>query len=330
MASSHPTGPYVNCTEVDPTDPSGQQLFSVSSTDLGASWTVPRNLSFAGGGAWCAKSGGGGGHGVQLRNGRLVVPGYHAGCSCRAAPHGVTGPSCLKSHVLIADPQVDTTATATAPTAPATTTAAAKGPTLPAWRLSDEFFPGSAEGSVAELPAAMSNARHGEPHSNQSSLTSLGELDEVPSRLIFVARLERLQTHCTPSAKHCAGIMYSKDGGDTWGGEQDDGQLVNPMCKNTVARVGQMLVHSGAANSTIGQRVSITCLFSRDGTGEHWSDPTVVLPRYDANGAAQNGGYSTVHALSATEVGVVLEVQRLKRSSRPLNIFFAKIAVPAT
>ena len=122
--------------------------------------------------------------------------------------------------------------------------------------------------------------------------------------------------------------MYSEDGGETWGEERDDGQLLDPMCKNTVARVGLMLVHSGAANQTLGERVSITCVFSRDGTGATWTDPTVVLPRFDANGAAQNGGYSTVYALSATEVGVVLEAQQLLGSRRPITIMFTKIAVP--
>jgi hypothetical protein len=315
MRRDNQTGPctagsYINCTEIDPSDPSGQQLFSVSSTDLGASWTSPRNLSFAGGKTWCAKTGGGGGNGIQLRNGRLVVPGYHAGCTCRAKANGVTGPSCLNSHVLIADPQDAT---------------GAKDPALPAWRLSDEFFPGSAEGSVAELPAAVSKKRHA-VGGNQSGLA--GELGSRPSRLIFVSRLERLETHCLPSAKHCAGIMYSEDGGETWGEERDDGQLLDPMCKNTVARVGSMLVHSGAANQTIGQRVSITCLFSRDGTGNNWTDPTVVLPLLDANGAAQNGGYSTVHPLSANDVGVVLEAQRLQGSLRPMDILFTKIPVP--
>jgi hypothetical protein len=217
------SGAYINCTEIDPTDPFGQQLFSVSSTDLGASWTFPRNLSFAGGKTWCAKSGGGGGNGIQLRNGRLVVPGYHAGCSCRANPNGVTGPSCLKSHVLIADPQ-DATGT--------------QDPTLPAWRLSDEFFPGSAEGSVAELPAAVSKGRTKVDGNRSGGLPGTGELDakNSPSRLIFVSRLERLETNCVPSASHCAGIMYSDDGGETWGEERDDGQLLDPMCKNTVAR----------------------------------------------------------------------------------------------
>ena len=58
----------------------------------------------------------------------------------------------------------------------------------PDWRLSDEFFPGSAEGSLAELPAQA---------------LSRGE-SAAQERLIFVARLERNETHCVPSAEHCA------------------------------------------------------------------------------------------------------------------------------
>ena len=80
-----------------------------------------------------------------------------------------------------------------------------------------------------------------------------------------------------------------------------------------------MLVHSGAANQTIGQRVSTTCLFSRDG-GKSWTDPTVVLPRLDANGAVQHGEYSAVQALSNTEVGVVLEAQQMHGSHMPSTV----------
>ena len=90
-------GAYLSCTEMDTADPHGQQLFSVSSSDLGQSWGKPRNLSFAYDATsrtWCGMAGAGGGNGIQLTSGRLVVPGYHGGCQCRGGK-GVLGPSCL-------------------------------------------------------------------------------------------------------------------------------------------------------------------------------------------------------------------------------------------
>jgi sialidase-1 len=98
-------GEYLNCAEKDPANPKGMQLFSVSSTDCGATWSKPRNLSFASDATssrWCGMSGAGGGNGIQLQSGRLVVPGYHGGCECRGGK-GVLGPACLQSHVLLAD-----------------------------------------------------------------------------------------------------------------------------------------------------------------------------------------------------------------------------------
>jgi hypothetical protein len=66
----------------------------VTSPDLGRSWSTPRNLSHIlptdGEEAWCVRTGGGGGNGIQLahgpRAGRLVVPGYHNFCKPPAPP----------------------------------------------------------------------------------------------------------------------------------------------------------------------------------------------------------------------------------------------------
>jgi hypothetical protein len=70
-------------------------------------------------------------------------------------------------------------------------------------RLSEEFFPGSAEGSVAELPP--------------SALKSSSAVAAEPGGLVYVARLERAGTHCVPSAAHCAGVGFSTDGGSSPG-----------------------------------------------------------------------------------------------------------------
>ena len=296
-------GDYLGCSERNMSDPLGQQLFSVSSSDTGATWSEPRNLSFAGRGPnWCGMSGAGGGSGIQLtRSGRLLVPGYHAGCGCRAVPKGVLGPSCMHSHVLIAD------------------THSSAGPN---WRMSKEFFPGSAEGSLAELPAAANpGARAGE---DRRATT-----DE---RLIFVARLERNQTHCVPSAAHCAGVAFSSNEGLSWGDEVDNGHLLDPRCKNTVAKMTtssgrQLLVHSGSASAQVGPRVNITCLFSED--GKAWTDPIAVLPSTDAAGHSQIGGYSAVQGLpGSTHAGVVLEAQL--PPAYHLDIFFTVVAAPAS
>ena len=97
----------------------------------------------------------------------------------------VDSPDCLKSHVLISDGY-------------------SKAPLFePTWRLGKqkEFFPGSAEGSVVELPAlppSQRNPQHG----------TLADL-APQQRLMYVARLERTATHCTaPAVGHCSGKMY--------------------------------------------------------------------------------------------------------------------------
>jgi hypothetical protein len=192
-------GNFLGCREKDPANPLGQQLFSVSSSDFGDTWGKPRNLSFAytaSARGWCGVSGGGGGNGIQLsHSGRLIVPGYHGGCHCRGGP-GVLGSSCLQSHVLLADSY------------------SSDGPN---WRLSEQFGPGSAEGSVAELPRSAANG----------------------GGLIFVARLERNVTHCVPSATHCAGVMFSTNSGTSWHGELDEGQLLDPRwCSVRCGRFG--------------------------------------------------------------------------------------------
>jgi hypothetical protein len=247
-------------------------------------------------------SGAGGGSGIQTQSGRLVVPGYHAGCQCRAAPKGALGPSCLQSHTLIAD---------------AYTNAG------PDWRISESFFPGSAEGSVAELPASAASARE--------ATISEGAGAGLDDRLIYVARLERTETHCEPSAVHCSGVMFSADGGLNWGGELDDGHLLDPRCKSTVAKMttstGQeVLVYTGALSDQMGARVNITCLFSED--GKLWGNPRIVLPALDVAGQSQIGGYSAVQPLPGASgyAGVVLEAQLPPKYD--LAIVFAKIDAP--
>jgi hypothetical protein len=66
------------------------ELWMVTSSDTGATWSVPRNLSAIkpllqpGEPQWCVTAGAGGGHGIQLRHGphagRLILPGYHSYC----------------------------------------------------------------------------------------------------------------------------------------------------------------------------------------------------------------------------------------------------------
>jgi hypothetical protein len=293
-------GAYLSCTEIDTADPLGQQLFSVSSSDFGVSWSKPRNLSSAYDAksrTWCGMSGAGGGNGIQLASGRLVVPGYHAGCQCRGGK-GVLGPSCLQSHVLLAD------------------TYTSNG--VPEWKISNEFFPGSGEGSVAELPSSTAETSRASTAANTTA-----------SRLIFVARLERTETHCSFAAAHCAGVIFGSDGGESWHGELDDGQLLDPRCKNTVATVHtasgrQILVHSGAASAIIGQRVNTTLLFSYDGV--NWTEPITILPQIDAVGRNQIGGYSALQGLGHGEVGVLFQAQRPPKYH--LSILFTKVDVP--
>ena len=75
----------------------GHAIFVMSSTDAGASWTAPKNLTYLYDGSqakavgvvcdasdtsWCEQDPAGG-HGIQLSSGRLLVPSYHAnGQSC--------------------------------------------------------------------------------------------------------------------------------------------------------------------------------------------------------------------------------------------------------
>ena len=127
------TGPesrrYIGCRAIE--EPLANQLFSVSSHDAGETWGLPRNLTALvhPPSTWCQTSAAGGGNGIQLQRGRLVVPGYHGSCACLKRG-GVLGPACLQSHVLIADEY--------------------NAQSEPMWRLGSqqEFFPGSAEGSL--------------------------------------------------------------------------------------------------------------------------------------------------------------------------------------
>ena len=156
----------------DISEPGARELYIVSSENRGQTWSSPRNLSglaIPGGRKWCGMTMGGGGSGVQLtrgpHTGRLLLAGYHGGCGCMAAGN-LTSPDCLHSHLLISDDGGRT------------------------FRLTEEFFPGSAEGSLAELP--------------------------TPGHLVFVSRLERESRCTTPpgggqAPSHCAGKMYSTD-----------------------------------------------------------------------------------------------------------------------
>ena len=129
-----------------------------------------------------------------------------------------------------------------------------------------------------------------------------------PNHLLYVARLERTATHCTPASSvsasasaaspsvhpvaHCAGKMFSTDGGDTWANEVDDGELRDPRCKSTVARMPDRthappftspgVVHVGSDSNNESQRVNITVKFSND-SGASWGfmEPVVVLPALD-------------------------------------------------
>jgi hypothetical protein len=77
-----------------PPIPQAFQMWQVTSTDQGGSWGAPVNLSAVPTptteDAWCQRTAGGGGNGIQLQEGphkgRLVVPGYHNHCPQRGSP----------------------------------------------------------------------------------------------------------------------------------------------------------------------------------------------------------------------------------------------------
>ena len=159
--------------------------------------------------------------------------------------------------------------------------------------MTAEFMPGSAEGSVVmfqvELfePAAPDNAAAG-------------------NRLMYISRLDLTssQMHCaSPAAEHCVGRAYSNTSGLTWSATADVGALLDPGCKNTVARVPseRAVVHAGSASAT--KRTNISALFSYD-SGEHWGQTQQLWM------SPQAGGYTAVQALGGArsrEVGVVFE-----------------------
>jgi hypothetical protein len=62
--------------------------------------------------------------------------------------------------------------------------------------------------------------------------------------------------------------------GITWQGEVDDGGLIDPRAKNTVAAYGDGLVHVGSASAL--WRVNTTATFSKDAGS--WSSPALVYP----------------------------------------------------
>eukprot|EP01047_Picozoa_sp_COSAG01_P037656 COSAG01_NODE_3007_length_6730_cov_10.756899_11_plen_392_part_00 len=93
--------------------PWGNSLFMMSSTDAGASWSAPRNMTqldaspektgSAPWGRWCGQTAGGG-NGVQLSSGRLLVPGYHTDCGPKIVGHtNKRGGHETWSHVVYSD-----------------------------------------------------------------------------------------------------------------------------------------------------------------------------------------------------------------------------------
>ena len=110
--------------------PAALELWQITSTTNGRTWQAPVNISSVPTPndemAWCHRTTGGGGNGIQLRygpqKGRLIVPGYHHMCGDTELAHRY-------SHILISDDHGHS------------------------WRLGSSFMPGSAEGSVAEVGA---------------------------------------------------------------------------------------------------------------------------------------------------------------------------------
>mmetsp|Transcript_28324 Transcript_28324/g.84798 ORF Transcript_28324/g.84798 Transcript_28324/m.84798 type:complete len:507 (-) Transcript_28324:28-1548(-) len=141
------------------------------------------------------------------------------------------------------------------------------------WRLSQSFFPGTGEGSLAEVGTT--------------------------GKLLFVAR-RTSSTKCTnPIVEHCAGTMVSSDGGETWSDPEDVGALPDPGCKNTVASwtATSGLVHGGSHSAVA--RTNVSALFSWDG-GVSWGTEVMVWK------SPLVGGYTTVQAWGDT-VGIVFE-----------------------
>ena len=93
--------------------PWGTSFFMMKSTDVGATWTAPRNMTQLNAipeksgsmpwGVWCGQSSGGG-NGVQLSSGRLLVPGYHSDCGPKVVGHSNNrGGHETYSHVVYSD-----------------------------------------------------------------------------------------------------------------------------------------------------------------------------------------------------------------------------------
>ena len=268
------------------------EMWAITSTDDGRHFSAPRNLSgiptpgFPAGSppghwcpngsktwhchgcntdgwcnGWCQRTGGGGGNGIQLS------AGAHAGRLLVPGYHSnCTGPGAVdlneQSHLFYSDDHGQT------------------------WNMTAEFMPGSAEGSVVELfePAVPNDAAAG-------------------NRLMYISRLDltSAQMHCaSPAAAHCVGRAYSNTSGLTWSATEDVGALLDPGCKNTVARVPSQraVVHAGSASAT--KRTNISALFSFD-SGQHWGQAQQLWM------SPQAGGYTAVQALGSREVGVVFE-----------------------
>lgn len=159
------------------------------------------------------------------------------------------------------------------------------------WTLSESFFPGTGEGSLAEI--------FNPPASGQ---------------LIYIARRVTGTDCVDPNIPHCAGSMTSSDGGKTWKTARDIGQLPDPTCKNTVASFKSSadhpgtLIHSGSHSFV--RRTNVSALFSHDG-GVTWGNETMVWQD------PKIGGYSTVQTWD-NHIGLVFE-------NNTCNIVFAPV-----
>ena len=141
--------------------PWATSFFMMSSTDVGATWTAPRNMTkltaspektgSAPWGQWCGQSSGGG-NGVQLSSGRLLVPGYHSDCGPKVVGHSNNrGGHETYSHVVYSDNHGKN------------------------WKKTEQFGLMTAEGALAIVPdrAAANATNHHQQHLRYSFRTDL-------------------------------------------------------------------------------------------------------------------------------------------------------------
>lgn len=135
------------------------------------------------------------------------------------------------------------------------------------------------------------------PGGNESTAAELAD-----GRLVFNARNQ------TGKVKARI-VVYSNDGGHTWGKAFDDANLPDPACQASILVVGtkkgKNILAFSNLSTTMKRRDNLTLKISYD-EGASWAK-TKVIDKDELDGKRDNAGYSDIVKLNKSNVGILYE-----------------------